>query len=85
MNKATVKGATRTGNLLWNITTEGVELDVARSITHAQTCLATNQAFASCVNTDNGLEKITQESGHTQDLGHSLQNKLALTGKTRNM
>ena len=38
VTKATVKGATRTGNLLWNITTEGVELDVARFITNVQTC-----------------------------------------------
>ena len=28
------------GNLFWNITTEGVERDVARYKTHVQTCLA---------------------------------------------
>ena len=60
VTKATVKGATRTGNLLWNITTEGVELDVARFITNVQTCLATNQAVASYVNTDDCLDKIKQ-------------------------
>ena len=81
VNKATVKGATRTGNLLWNITTEGVELDVARFITHVQTCLATNQAVANSVNTDYWLDKITRELGHTQDVGHSLQNTFALPVK----
>ena len=40
------------GNLFWNITTEGVERDVARYKTHVQTCLATNQVVASCVNTN---------------------------------
>ena len=45
-----------------------------------QTCLATNQVFACCVNTDFLLDKITRESRHTPDL---LQNKIPLGGKKR--
>ena len=55
-------------NLFWNITTEGVERDVARYKTHVQTCPATNQVVASCVNTEYGLDKIKRESGETRDL-----------------
>ena len=52
VTKAMVKGVTKPGNLSWNITTDGVERDVARFTSHVQTCLTTNQAVASCVNTD---------------------------------
>ena len=41
-------------------------------------CLATNQVVANCVNTDFWLDKITEESRHTQNLRRLLQNKFAL-------
>ena len=47
---------------------------VERITTHVQTCLATNQVVASCVNTDFWLDKITWELRDTQELGHLLQN-----------
>ena len=44
-----------------------------------QTSLATNQVFASCVNNDIWLDKITRESRHTRELYSSLlQNKFSL-------
>ena len=38
------------------------ESDVERFTTHVQTCLATNQIVASCLNADIWLVKIAQES-----------------------
>ena len=51
---------------------------VQRLATHVQTCLATNQVVASCVNTDFWLDTTTRESRHKRDLRLFLQNKFAL-------
>ena len=45
-----------------------------------QTCLATNQVVASCVNTDFWLDKITRES-----LARELRHYLQSNGKTDNI
>ena len=47
-------------------------------VTHVHTCLATNQVVASCSFTNFQQVKITQESYHTQNLHHLLQNKFSL-------
>ena len=53
--------------------------------THIQTCLATNQFFASCMNTDFWLDKIMWVSHHTWNLCQLLQHKFTLVSKTHKM
>ena len=48
-----------------------------------QTCLATNQVVACCVNTDIRLDKISRES--TNELRPCWKTSLLLAGKTRNI
>ena len=77
VDKATVKLATKTCNLFRKFLQNKLKSDVARFSTHVQTCRATNQVVAS-MNTDSSLDKITGETGHTQELRHLLQSKFAL-------
>ena len=48
-----------------------------------ETCLATNQVVACCVNTDIRLDKISRES--TNELRPCWKTSLLLAGKTRNV
>ena len=51
----------------------------------SQTHLATYQFVVSCVNTDFWLDKVTQDSCHTGELRHLLQNRFASAGKKYNI
>ena len=77
-HKAMVKQATKMCNLFCNIAAKWV-VKLCCGFYHILTCLATNHVFASCVNTDFWLGKITQESSLTEDSHHLQQNKFALS------
>ena len=65
----------KTGNKNVQLLQNDLKSNVARFTTFVPTCLAANQAVASCVNTDFWLDKITREWQHTRKLRHLLLNK----------
>ena len=79
--KATVKCRTKTSNLFCNTAAKRAMLHV--SSLHVQTCLATNQVVASCLNTDFWLDKITLESCRTQELPQGLAAKQVCLGSVK--